>query len=149
MLLLQSSAAILWVVHFFLLGALTGSVLNLINASRNLAFYKAGNNRSVYIPLSFALIIVAAAFFTWQGPYSLLPMTGSLIGTLAFWQAKTHYIRLIAIVSPSLWLIYSLKVGSYAAVTAEILMISSIALGIYRFDIRPRWSKGRKRLKTA
>lgn len=149
MLLLQSSAGILWVVHFFLLGAFTGSALNLINASRNIAYYKAGKNRSLYIPLSFAALIVTAAVFTWQGPHSLLPMTGALIGTVAFWQTKTHYIRLITVLSPSLWLIYSIKVGSYAAMTAEILMISSIALGIYRFDIKPKLQKGRRpRLRT-
>ncbi|HSW78916.1 MAG TPA: YgjV family protein [Candidatus Babeliales bacterium] len=155
MLLLQTVSALVWSLHFFLLGAVTGSAMNFITAGRNYTYYKAGRNRNILIPLSFAACMVVAVLLTWQGPRSLLPMAGSLIGTLAFWQVKTHHIRLIVIVSPSLWLIYNVISGSYAGVVADTLVIFSIALGIYRFDVRPLWRRryrrhaARKKLKYA
>jgi hypothetical protein len=137
MLLLQVGANLLWVVHFTLLGASTASALNAITAGRNLSYYSAGKNRNRLIPLFFAGIFALATYFTWEGPISLLPLAGCLIGTLAFWQLKTHHIRLIVLVSPSLWLIYNVHVGSYAGVASDTSVISSIAVAIYRFDVKP------------
>ncbi len=143
MLILQMLARLLWAAHFFLLGAVTGSAMGLLGAFQSFAYYKAGNKRDAHIPILSALSFVAATVFTWQGPRSLLPLGGALIGVLAFWQINPRHIRLLALPGSGCWFIYSVLSGSYAGMTADILVLFSTLIGIYRFDIKRR-SKNRK-----
>ena len=137
MLVMQTLSALLWTAHFFLLGAFTGSAMNLITVGRNYVFFEVGKKRDVRIPLMIGAVFILAAILTWQGPSSLLPLTGSLIGTLAFWQIKPHYIRLIAIPGPCCWFAYNVLSRSYAGMMTDSLVLLSVLLGIYRFDILP------------
>ncbi len=137
MLLLQMIAALIWASHFFLLGALTGAAINLLTAFRNYVFYKSSRTRDPIIPLVFIALFGLAVFLTWEGLYSLLPLAGSVIGTLAFWQVKTHNIRLIVGLGPFCWLLYNVFYsGSYAAIITDVATLLSLIIGIYRFDIK-------------
>ncbi|MEK9195850.1 MAG: YgjV family protein, partial [Patescibacteria group bacterium] len=78
---------------------------------------------------------------TWHGLISLLPMIGMITGTIAFWQSNPRYIRLIGLISPPLWFTYNYISGSYAGMFAEIILLSSNLIGIYRFDIKFKFSK--------
>ncbi|MEK7070605.1 MAG: YgjV family protein, partial [Patescibacteria group bacterium] len=62
-------------------------------------------------------------------------------GTIAFWQSNPRYIRLIGLISPPLWFTYNYISGSYAGMFAEIILLSSNLIGIYRFDIKFKFSK--------
>lgn len=148
MLLLQVAANILWTIHFHLLGATTGSAINLTTSVRNSTYYLVGKNRNPLIPSLFGVAFIAITALAWEGPRSLLPLIGTLIGTIAFWQMKTNHIRLIALASPSLWLVYNVLSGSYAGIVSDVLVIASIALGIYRFDIKPFIRSERKKFRS-
>ncbi|KKU19847.1 MAG: hypothetical protein UX30_C0007G0120 [Candidatus Saccharibacteria bacterium GW2011_GWA2_46_10] len=137
MLLVGSLSSVFWTIHYLLLGAPTGSAINFLISVRNLVFYKAGKNRSVLIPMALASLFTLAVVMTWQGPRSLLPLGGSLTGTLAFWQVHPRHIRMIVLSSTCLWLTYNILSKSYAGIAADAIVLLSIVIGIYRFDIRP------------
>lgn len=136
MLTLQLIAALLYAVHFYLLGAITGAALNATGAARNYAFTRHSDKRSWWLPGAFIAVFCLVTALTWQGPLSLLPLGGMISGTLAFWQRTPNHIRLIALISPPLWFTYNFISGSYPGMLVETIMFGSNLIGIYRFDIR-------------
>lgn len=137
MLKLQMGAAAVYALHFFLLGAITGSSLSIAGGIRNYLFYKQ-KKRSWLLPAAFIIVFSVVGILTWQGPISLLPVMAMISGTLAFWQKNPKHIRLIALIASPLWLIYNILSGSYPGILAEIVMLLSNVVGIYRFDIRKK-----------
>lgn len=137
-LLLSMTASLLWATHFFLLGAATGSAMNLLSATRAYTFLRVKpTKRNRWVMWSFAGLLVLAAGLTWQGALSLLPLTGSLFGVIGDWQRKPKMIRRMNFGSSPPWLIYNVISGSYPGVIVEILRMTSNLIGQYRFDIKP------------
>jgi len=79
-----------------------------------------------------------AGIITWEGYYSLLPICAMVIDTIAQWNKETKLIRVIMLIPRPLWFVYDFVVGSYAGMTSEILVLCSILIGIFRFNIRPK-----------
>jgi len=122
-----------YMVHYLLLGAHTAVAMNIIGIARNYAFTK--SKRVIALPIFFILLFVVGGFVTWNGPLSLLPVLGMTGGTLAYWQKDEKMIRRFALISPPLWFIYNVMLGSYPGMIAEVVMLVSNMVGIYRFDI--------------
>jgi hypothetical protein len=137
MLKLQTVAASLFTVHFYMIGAPTGAALNFIGIARNYSFYRF-KSRSWLIPTAFIAAFILVGVLTWQGPLSLMPMIAMTTGTIAFWQSGTAAIRLLALVAPPLWFTYNYLSGSYAGMITEVVYLSSNLIGIYRFDVKAK-----------
>ena len=134
---LQTVASLLWGVHFFLLGAWTGSILNVTGAIQNYIFSSIPNRKRTWLlPIVFILIFIIADALTWQGLLSLLPLGGTISGTISYWQKRTRLLRILALISPPLWFTYNFISHSYPGMLTEVFLISSTLIGIYRFDIR-------------
>jgi hypothetical protein len=130
------TAAFLYSLHFFLLGAPTGAAMNLIGALRSFVYFRTKPSRkNIWIPLVFLTIASIATLLTWQGPVSLLALAGSVLGGIAFWQKNPKLMRHIAILVPPLWFTYNAMVGSYPGMFIEVAMLISILVGRYRLDI--------------
>ncbi len=137
MLLLGLTTCLLWAVHLYLLGALTGVAMNLIAAARFYVYYKVKlPKQKSWVMWVFMGLTVLATALTWQGWVSLLPFAGTASLVIAFWQEKPKYIRRLAIASSPPWIIYGLIVGSPPVVIAETLLMVSNFIGQYRFDFR-------------
>lgn len=148
MLLLGLTACLLWATHFYLLGAVTGSAMNLMAAVRFCVYYSIKpSKRNLWVMWLFIGLTALATVLTWKGMISLLPFAGTACGVIAFWQKKTKYIRRLALLSSPPWLTYGLIVGSYPGVAAETLLMGSNLIGQYRFDFRSAFH--RKLLRTA
>lgn len=133
MIKLHIVAATLYAIHFFMLGAFTGSIMNLLGGTRNFLFYKI-KQRTWLLPGVFMLAYVIACMLTWEGLVSLLPMFGMIAGTLAFWQQEAKMVRYFALISFPLWFAYSYIVGSYPGMITEVILFTSNLIGMYRFD---------------
>ena len=130
-------ASLLWTVHFFLLGAVTGASMNLIDAGKCFVFYRnkpAKRNR--WMLWFFISVAMLATALTWQGIISLLPLSGSALGSVAYWQKKPKYIRRIGFMSSPPWLVYNVISGSYPGIAVEILIMTSNLVGQRRFDFK-------------
>jgi hypothetical protein len=135
MLKLAMSEAVLYAVHFFFLGALTGAVISLIGAGRSFVFTKIKPGRkNRWVLFVFIGLAAVATVFTWQGPISLLPLGGAIGHGVAFWQSDPKYIRMWSLAAPPLWFTYNAMVGSYPGMFIEIAMLISILVGRYRLD---------------
>lgn len=128
---------VLFSMHYGLLGAWTAVMTNLLAVVRGYVYYNknrytwARSSAWVYV---FVGITWVAVIFTWEGWYSLLVVTGMTIETIALWQNNPKYIRISMLVERPLFFTYSLIVGSYAGLAADIIFSISIIIGMFRFD---------------
>jgi hypothetical protein len=133
---LQTTSIIVYALHFMLLGAFTGMALSLITALRNYAYRFSDKQRvSIRWPILFACIFTLATFLTWEGWISLLLLIASLTGVYSYWQTNPKVIRWLELTT-LFWIVYNIQVRSLTGVIYEGLIVSSVILGIYRFDIR-------------
>lgn len=137
MLLLSLVAALLFSLHYWLLGAATGAALNLLAVGRCYVFYKVKPSHSnrwiVYLFIGLDIFVGA---LTWQGLISLLPMAGSIGGIISGWQQRPKLIRRYALIPPPLWFVYSMLSGSIPGMFIGVFRFISNLVGQYRFDFR-------------
>ena len=135
--LFQVLASLIFCTQLFLVGAVTGACLDSINFFRSLFFSidKKWAKSNCWLAL---FILVAAGVATWQNAYSILPMIGSLLSTVALWMKTSKKVRLISFFSGPCWLIYNVVNGAYSAAVNELIAMASIVIGILRHDIEKK-----------
>lgn len=135
----QSSGSLVYMFHYILLGGWTGAAMELLVVMRNWVFLKkethawAANIRWMYFFMALALLLL---FFTWQGPISLLPVTGILLGVYTRWHHGPAKIRLFSLVGVVLWIPYNIYIQSIAATVSGVVMGLIILVAMARYDIR-------------
>lgn len=135
---LQVLCCVLWVVHYGLLGAWTGVLINLIGLGR--AAVCACNDRPwAKNPLWLALFLVCygvSPLLTWDGAYCLLLGGAMMLTTVALWVHDMRLTRLLFLLNSPLMLLYNLMACSYSCAAIEVAALASFALAVWRFDIR-------------
>lgn len=134
----RTVAHVLWIVHFLLLGAATGAVMNFIGAVRTYVFQRwgSGENRSIGIFWSMTFLTGVAGLLTWHGWLSILPIIGTSFAAVATWQRNEQKIRWILLLACPLWFAYSALTGSYAGMLTEIITVMSLCTGLWRYRKR-------------
>lgn len=137
-LILQILANILFSIHFFMLGSITGSALNLVSIFRGVIFYKRDYrkwaNHILFMYLFIALFSIVG-LATYKNLFSLLPILGTTIGTVGLWVKSPRKIRFIMITASPCWLIYNIYIHSIAGILTESFSLVSIAIAIIRFEV--------------
>ena len=132
----QAASFFVFAVHFYLLGALSGAVLQLLGVLRNYFYVKYRNKYSFpIIPILFIMLFSLSVALTWEGLSSLLPMLGMIAGAVAFWQKDPKIIRRINLFGPPLWFIYSFINNSYSGMMVMGFIFASVSIAIIRYDI--------------
>ena len=80
--------------------------------------------------------MIITGILTWQNYWSILPIVGSLLSTLALWMKKAKYIRIISLFVGPCWLIYNAFSGSVGGVITEVIAFCSAVIGVIRHDIK-------------
>jgi hypothetical protein len=139
LILLQLFASVFFSLHYFLLGAYTGLILNLTSVLRS---YLLVNHHKKWASHRIAMVAVMLVFavsglITWNGWLSLLPTTAMVLGTLFMWSrnGKTLRLALLFIISPC-WLIYNFAMGSIAGVLTEAVNVISVIVSLARFGLK-------------
>jgi len=129
---------LIFVVHYSLLGAWTGALMNFIEAGVVFVAYKKEKEswaKQKFWPYIFIIIFITAGLITSKAAIDFLPILAQIFGTIAVWQKNPKAIRFIMLVPRPLWFFYNLIVGSYAGMATEVFIFFSIAIGIVRFDV--------------
>lgn len=135
-LLFQLTASLMFTTQLFLVGAITGACLDLINFTRSLLFFiDSRRTKSEWLLVIFMLVLIVAGIVTWKNIYSIFPIIGSLLSTLALWMKTSKKIRLFSLFSGPCWLIYNIVNGAYSAAVNELIAMTSIIIGMVRYDI--------------
>lgn len=159
----KTLGSLLFVIQYFLLGAYTGMVMDLVGSVRNVIFsLNVKNKRSNKVPVIIFSCITAIAgiltiAFTWDVSkirwtddlqfatvlmivISILSIIAKLISTIAYSIGDPHKMRLLNLPSSGCWLVYNFVAFTLAGTLNEIMTLSSVLIAEFRFR--------KERLKT-
>lgn len=82
----------------------------------------------------FSFLSLTVALFTWSGPISLLPVVGTVSGTIGYWTNNAKKIRIVNLtVNAPCMLFYDALVKSWGGVLNECITMASIIISVVRF----------------
>ena len=140
---LQVVCCVLWVVHYGLLGAWTGALINCLGLGR--AVVCSCNDRKwAKSPLWLVFFLVCYAvspLLTWDGPHCLLLGGAMMMTTVALWVHDMRLTRLLFLLNSPLVLLYNLIARSYSCAAIEVVALASFALAVWRFDMHKQLCK--------
>ena len=154
-LIMQLLGATLFAVHFLMLGAYVGGILNIAAVMRAIVFsnrdkFRAGNIwwtvffclgfGAAYV-LTFTVFGTAATFGNFV--IELLPVIGMIIMTFAFAGDDAKKIRVLGLVNSPCWLIYNLFNLSIGGILCETFSLISITSAFIRIDMKEMKEKKR------
>ena len=125
-------------LHFFLLGAYSGSVANVLGVVRNLIFVHRGKRWADHPAwlYGFCISFVISGIVTWQDISSLLPIVGMILGTVALYSTKPFRTRCISIGCSASWLTYNVLSHSVPGALTETLALCSIFIAMFKYDFK-------------
>ena len=122
-------------LHYLLIGAISGAVMNGIGIIRNLVY--TNRDKKVFShpawPFIFAVIMVVAGLVTWQDWRSILMVCALFINSMALSLKNAQHIRYSLLITCPLVLIYDVLLHSYGGIVYEGMSIVSAVIGIIRF----------------
>ena len=130
-LVIKAISDLLSAVHFFMLGQPTGGSICLVNTVRGAIFYQKGKRawaNGIYLPIIFCIATIISSLIGWTGPESLLPMIGSCLAVVGFWQTSPSRLRRFNFVGMFLWLIYGFITLSVMTIVSNLISLTSIAV---------------------
>ena len=149
LILVQATGGALFAVHYLLMGAYAGFLLNTIAVIRGFVFYKPLSPKSgkIWVGVISALCLTAYAltFLVFGTPptrfnliLELLPTIGMVVLTISFNMTHAGHIRKLGFINSAGWLTYNIAHVSIGGIGCEIMCIVSIIIGILRHDIRKK-----------
>ena len=138
LLVVQTATTIAFCIHYYLIGATSGLMLNLLGIVRNLAYYHKDKPffSGKKCPIFFAAVMGVVGMLSWQGYYSIFIVLGLVINTVCLSFSNPQSIRKSILVSSPLVLIYDAFVLSIGGVIYESVVIVSSVIGIIRYRKR-------------
>ena len=125
----QTTSNLIYFIHYFLLGGLTGAFISLMSVIRNIVFIK--TKSKIIIPIFILSYLIITIIF-YESIYSILPMISNSC-YLIFITFNTKKDLLIGeIISATLWVIYSIFVLSYTEIITESILIVSNVIQLIR-----------------
>lgn len=135
-LIMQTAGSTLFLISFILLESWAASCLNGVFLLRNIVFYfsvdKKWAQHKVWLYIILAAVIAAGAIGYRSWP-DLIPIVGSVFGTIAAYVKHENLFRLFKLGDSPCWLIYNATVPSVGGVICEVFNIISIIVGLVRY----------------
>lgn len=145
---IQFYSCMIFTVHFWLLGAAMGCILNAICILRAFVFSRKDRIWAqwkgwpvVFIAAycaAYALnfLILGTEPTAFKLIIELLPTLGIVVGTVGFAMKKAFHVRIACLICSPMWLVYNIINGSVGGTLTEIISLISIVTGILRLDLK-------------
>ena len=149
----QLIGAALFVVHFFMINALSGAILNFVAIVRALIFIYEdkvhGDHPAWTIGLTATYILSYISVFTVFGKeptvknliLEILPVLAMTVTTIAFRYKEDKILRRVTFISSPMWLTYNAIFFSLGGIIGESLNIGSAIIGTIRLDRKKEENK--------
>lgn len=137
-LIFQLISSILYGLQYFILGAFSAVVINIIGAIKEFWFYLYAKKESK-IPLKILLIyiiaVIIAGMFTYTDIFSVFPTILAILMTYATWQKNLKNFRILSIISSTSWIIYNFVVCAYVNAIGNLFQLISAIIAVICLDI--------------
>lgn len=131
---------ILYIIQYFMLGAYSGAVLDILGTVSSVAAQKKDTGfikkHTKLVIVFMNLFILAAGLCLYENLFSLFPVIGVILHTSAFWISDEKIIRRVSFLGSPFWLLYNLVSCAYGSAIGDVLTMVSIAVAVYRYDIK-------------
>lgn len=131
---------VLYVLQYFMLGAFSGAILDILSAVSSFFAGKKHEKRFRIlsrIAAAGTLSLIALAGFAVaclrQDPIQLIPVAGALLQTGALWFDREQTIRWFSLLGAPFWLVYNTVSMAYGAAFGSALSIISATVGLIRY----------------
>lgn len=135
----QMSGNLLFVLHYWMLGAYTACVGQAILALNFWMLCRGHSPKARWKGWKwfFSILAFASGICTWQDGFSILPCAVSLASVLAAWSMDGTVIRRCKVwfCHPG-WILYDLHAGSYSGILCEMIAMGSALLALFRYRKR-------------
>ena len=132
----QMCACIVYIIHFYLLGAMSGSGNQFVGLVRGFIYSNRGKKwaDSEYWPAIIVALNVIVMLLTWVNYMSIFPFLGMVGITIAGAKGNGKHVRLanLCLCSPS-WLIYDIYSHSIPGILCETFIMTSIIISVFRY----------------
>jgi hypothetical protein len=136
---LQLLSSAFFSLHFFMLGAYTGLLLNSAEVLRSFFLYKGQEKWASHKITMIAVMVMMAACgaVSWDGWLSLLPTAAMVVGTYFLWSRNGKILRFAQLffISPC-WLVYNIAMFSIAGILTEVVNMISVIVSLIRFGVK-------------
>ena len=144
----QFFSSIVFCLHYLLLGAVTGCVLNLVGICRA---YVYSNKEKPWANHKYWLYLFIGAYFAvyvltfavlgkevtaYNLLIELLPVIGMTCSTIGFYLESAAKVRRLSLMNAPTWLTYNIFNRSIGGALTEIFCLISVVVGIIRLDIK-------------
>lgn len=138
-LILQLFCAIMWLTHYYLLGAYTAVLTNCIGIMRSVISYYNDKNWAKSNIWLFIIILLSllSSLVSWSGFISILPSLSMVLTATGLWIKNLKITRVLFLLSSPCLLLYDIKTGSWGCTIIEIVAFFSFLFAILRLDILP------------
>ena len=135
LLFVQTVTALVFVIHYLLIGAVSGMVLNIVAMIRNLVYSRRDLKlfSGKWWPIAFAVIMGITGMLFWQDWYSVFVVAGLVINSVCMSFKDPQKIRKSILVTSPLVLVYNAFALSFGGMIYESVAIISALIGIIRF----------------
>ena len=128
-------ANIVVAIQFFLLNAITGAIISIINTVRCLIFYyykKKDMKPSLVVLVLFEIVAIVSGIISWQNIWSLIPIIVTVVYTYGLCQDNVTVIRITTGIAGLGWSIYDIIVRAYVGAIQEISQFISAIISLIR-----------------
>ena len=126
-----------YTVHYFLLGALSGAYISFIGIFRNIAVLKVKKHKNILVSIILLLYLIITIVF-YEGIYSMFPLVANSTYFIMMIKNTRKGLLIGGIISPVLWLLYGIFVGSYAVAITEFIMLISNVIQLIKLSKKCR-----------
>lgn len=135
-LLMQTAGSTFFLISYVLLGSYAAVYLNIIFLARNIIFYFKEDKSWAQHKAWLAVLLVAvvlAGLLGYRTAWDIIPIVGSVFGTLAAYMKNENMFRLFKLGDSPCWLLYNASIPSLGGTICEIFNIISITVGLIRY----------------
>lgn len=134
LLVIQCIGVVTICIHYLLIGATAGLVLNIVCLVRNICYANRDKKllSEIWVPIFFSVAMGIIGIMSWQGYYSIFIIAGLIINTLFLSQPNTQLLRYSILLTSPLVFTYDAFVLSWGGMANEALTVASAAIGIIR-----------------
>lgn len=134
--LLQTAGSVFFLFSYLLLESWAAVYLNVVFLIRNVVFYFSKDQKWAQHKAWLGILlcaVIAAGFVGFRSWLDLLPIVGSIFGTVAMYMKNENMLRLLKLGDSPCWLIYNCTVPSVGGIICEVLNMASIVVGLIRY----------------
>lgn len=127
----------LFILQYFLLGAFSGVILNIVGIVRNTIFSKRvekGKSTVVFI-IAFSVLFTLFGIITFEGVKSVMLIFAKVLSTIAYGNKNTTVIRVVSFLTHICYLFYNISIFSLAGALSDAFLLVSLIIAIIRFDV--------------